>query len=260
VPYCESNTILSEYPPGIKLNPLRCNRWTCLECCPKRKSRLKGEAYRGRPNTFITLTVNPEIGTSKDCRARSLVDAWRKVRRRAKKGWGNATVPFIAVFEETKAGEPHLHILCRTKWIPQDWLSDEMKREIGAPIVDIRRIKGRKQVASYVTKYVGKNPEKFPGCKRYWRSQDYILEKKPAYEDPLGTAKNRWFEKGLPSAIAKKASYGFYELLTFGEERQIEYWLQRIPLQGPKEDVPDAQTNLFVRRSSLTGASVLNGE
>jgi len=245
MPFCETNSILAEYPPGIKINPLRCNRWSCPECHPKRQARLKGEAFRGNPNTFITLTVNPEIGTGPDHRARDLVSAWRKVRRRAMKGWGNHKVPFIAVFEETKQGEPHLHILCRTKWIPQDWLSEEMQREIGAPIVDIRRVKGRKQVASYVTKYIGKNPEKFSGCKRYWRSQDYLIEKRKPYSDPMGPPSSRWFEKGLPDYISKKNSYGFYELVTFNENHQVEYWLQRTPFPKSRERLLDAQRDLF---------------
>lgn len=223
--FCEVNSILAQYSPGIKINPLSCNRWSCAECCEKRRSRLKSEAFRGRPNAFITLTVNPKIGTGPDHRARDLVEAWRKVRRRAKIKWGNVRIPFIAVFEETKAGEPHLHILCRLKWIPQNWLSDQMKAEIGAPIVDIRRVTSKSKVASYVAKYVGKNPEKFGGCKRYWRSLDYLIEPRKEYADPLGPAEGRWFERGLPHEIAERFKNKFYRLEVFNIDGTVEYWL-----------------------------------
>jgi hypothetical protein len=249
--FCAVNSILSQYDPGIKINPLRCNRWSCSECRDKRQGRLKSEAYRGRPNAFITLTVNPAIGTGPDHRARDLVEAWRKVRRRAKEKWGNVRLPFLAVFEETKAGEPHLHILCRLKWIPQDWLSDQMKAEIGAPIVDIRRVESKKKVASYVAKYVGKNPEKFGGCKRYWRSLDYLVEPRREYTDPLGPAKSRWFERGLPDDIAKRFSSKLYRLEVFDLAEGKEYWLaDELPLlklvrEEPEKEACLGQEGLF---------------
>lgn len=49
-----------------------------------------------------------------------------------------------------------------------------MDARMNAPIVDIRRVKGAKEAAAYVSKYVGKEPTVFEGTKRYWRSQDWI--------------------------------------------------------------------------------------
>ncbi len=48
-----------------------------------------------------------------------------------------------------------------------------MARHARAPIVDIRRVKDSATFVNYVTKYVGKDPHRFEGCKRYWSSQDY---------------------------------------------------------------------------------------
>ena len=211
--WCETNSILSEYEVGINLHPLKCKRWSCLVCNPLRQARLKREAHRGKPNTFITLTVCPSEHTTPEARARDLVSAWRKVRRRAKRGWGNKKIPFIAIFEETQKGEPHLHILARTKWIPQNWLSEEMQREIGAPVVDIKRINSVKAASRYVCKYVGKNPRHYGGCKRYWRSLDYLIEPAEERKDPIGEAKRKWFERGLPEEIAGRNKYAAYELL-----------------------------------------------
>lgn len=223
--FCADNCILVQYEPGIKINPLSCNRWSCPDCCEKRKSRLRSEAYRGRPNTFITLTVNPEVGENPADRAQKLVNAWRKVRRRAKYLCGNVRVPFIAVFEETEKGEPHLHILSRLKWIPQDWLSDQMKAEIGAPIVDIRRISSRRAASRYVSKYIGKSPEKYAGCKRYWRSLDYLIEPRKERIDPIGERTSQWFERGLTMEIAKRYTRKFYRLEVVATAGPTEFWL-----------------------------------
>ena len=167
---------------------LRCRAWSCEYCAPWRRGRLIGLAKSGKPNCFITLTVNPESGPDAEARARALVDAWRTIVRRAKRLYGYRSIPYLCVFEATKNGEPHLHILARCKWIDQRWLSDQMRGLIGAPIVDIRRIHGARHIAHYVAKYVGKGPGQFGTCKRYWHTRDYVLDRPE--KPPLDTSWN----------------------------------------------------------------------
>ena len=97
--------------------------------------------------------------------------------KRAKKKYGYKSIPYLCVFEATKRGEPHLHILARCKWMDQRWLSAQMADLIGSPIVYIRRVRSTDHAAHYVTKYIGKEPGHFDSCKRYWRTQDYELTK-----------------------------------------------------------------------------------
>ena len=153
--------------------PLKCRCWSCDYCYPIRLRQLKGLARAGLPDTFLTLTVNPAYGLTPDERARGLAKAWRLIRKRAMRRYGYKAIPFLAVFEKTKRGEPHLHILMRVKWLDQRWVSKVMEALIGAPIVDIRRIQSVRKAAAYIAKYVGKDPSAFEGCKRYWRSQDW---------------------------------------------------------------------------------------
>lgn len=184
---CSELTLVNEIPGQARIMPLLCRCWTCENCRPMRKARLVKECLEGAPNTFITLTANPKIGNSPDHRARLLVKAWRYLRRVAMVRYGYKSLPFMAVFEATKNGEPHLHILARVKWLDQAWISHEMDHFMRAPIVDIRRIKDPNRMANYVAKYVGKDPHHFKGTKRYWRSLDYLLPlppdeaRKPAY-------------------------------------------------------------------------------
>lgn len=130
-------------------------------------------ATDGNPTTFITLTVNPRHGQDRVERARELSNAWKIVVKRARRKFTKAPLEYLAVFEETKKGEPHLHILCRAPFIPQKWLSDAMDELIEAPIVDIRKVGAVKNAARYVAKYVGKGPKAFAALKRYWQSKGY---------------------------------------------------------------------------------------
>lgn len=56
----------------------------------------------------------------------------------------------------------------------QRWISAQMTELMGAPIVDIRAIKGKTEVAKYVTKYISKRNIKIGSLKRYWRSKGYL--------------------------------------------------------------------------------------
>jgi len=170
---CSEWTILKVRHGKTYAEPLRCRCWSCEECRPRRVAQLKALASEGHPNTFLTLTVNPAFGDDPDDRARKLSRAWRLVRQRAMRKYRYKSLPFLAVFERTKADEPHLHILLRVAWLDQRWLSNQMAELMGAPIVDIRRVTSERGAARYIAKYLGKDPHSFDGCKRYWRSQDW---------------------------------------------------------------------------------------
>lgn len=162
----------------IGVSRLKCKCWNCKECGPRRQKTLQYQARDGRPTKLITLTASDESGSTPTEQAQALRSAWRTIRRRARKTFFLSKVEFLAVFEKTKRGAPHLHILCRLKYIPQRWLSEQMASLTSSPIVDIRRIKNKRMAANYVSKYIAKAPERFDGCKRYWRSLDYIKPKR----------------------------------------------------------------------------------
>ncbi len=185
---CSEWSLVKSNGATATVQPLRCRCWTCEECAPIRKRQLMAQAHSGHPNTFLTLTVNPRRGRDHHDRARSLAHAWRKLRQRAMRKYNLDALPFLAVFEKTKAGEPHLHILMRSQWLSQKWLSAQMRELIGAPIVDIRRVHGASKVADYVSKYIGKDPKRFVGTKRYWSSRDYE-PKVPFDEEDDGSPK-----------------------------------------------------------------------
>lgn len=215
--FCTDFSLLSSDGSQTTAIPLYCKRWTCQICKPRRRWQLIKDALRGKPNTFLTLTVNPKWFSGPKARARRLVEAFREIRRLAikeasrdlkKRPWPygyarpsrerlktmkpiqrqvrleNGKFPFLAVFEKTQQGEPHLHVLARTRWIEQRWLARLMGGIMGAPVCDVRRVENKRQMARYCSKYVGKAAHQFGTLKRYWRALDWLLDRKKKEKQP----------------------------------------------------------------------------
>lgn len=179
---------------------LKCRSWLCPNCSVVRGRQLVELAKSGKPTTFITLTVNPSFGFSPASRARALAQAWPEIVRRICREFHVEHVPYLCVFEATKQGEPHLHILARLKYIPQKWLSDQMRDLIGAPIVDIRAVKSANHAAHYIAKYIGKDAHRFATCKRYWRTRSWEIDApEPEPDDPIWT--DTWYTSKWPLSV-----------------------------------------------------------
>jgi len=159
------------------VKPLLCRSWTCDYCAPLRKKRLIALAASGEPIRFLTLTVNPQREGTPESRLLELANAWRVTVKRLRRLHPKESIEYLAIVEQTKNGEPHLHILLRSPYISQHYISDCMAELIDAPIVDIRRIRQPAEVIRYVAKYVTKAPARIGTSKRYWTSQGYELDK-----------------------------------------------------------------------------------
>lgn len=172
---CTTTGIIVKVEAGkASVFPLRCKSWSCETCAPLRRRALIKEAKDGKPNRFITLTVNPNWFADANDRAARLAKAWRLIVAAYRHRWPTREAEYMAVFEATKRGEPHLHIMWRGGWMDQKWLSAQMEERMGAPIVDVRQVFRSAKVAEYVSKYLSKRNVKFGNCKRYWRSKHYL--------------------------------------------------------------------------------------
>lgn len=166
---------------------LLCKRWTCPTCVAMRCAQLREQAASGNPTTFLTLTSKVIEGKDPALAARELVHAWRMIVQRGRREKLFDKLPYLAVFEETKQGWPHLHILLRAPFISQRWLSARMEQYAGSPIVDIRKVDSAKHAAWYIAKYVSKAAWRWEGCKRYWSTRDWRQVEKlwATVADPL---------------------------------------------------------------------------
>lgn len=188
--FCRDFSIVNENIETLHIDPLLCRSWGCDFCRPARKKTVCRQAAAGDPLIFVTLTVNPSWGDSPEMRARMLVEGWRTFVTKGKPWHGYDQIPYFVVFEATKRGEPHLHILCRVPWIDQPLLSAFMAFWMDAPIVWIDKVTSRRNASRYVSKYIGKAPGKFGSCKRYWQTQNYQT---PVEEDEYGGFHKRAF-------------------------------------------------------------------
>lgn len=238
---CGEASLVNRGHDGLRAVSLRCRAWTCDLCHEARRKQLVALALSGKPTTFITLTVNPAWGSSPYQRAHALADAWRVIVRLAKTKYGIKKLPYLCVFEATKNGEPHLHILCRVKWISHGWLRDQMARLMDAPIVDVQRVRNPKKLAFYLAKYIGKDPHRFQTCKRYWATRDWELTKFEPQPPP-----GRW--------------HSGWELIKTPLDQLAEEWLDQgmavqrsrhrllVSWHGPPPDVLEAIATIMWKR------------
>lgn len=171
--YCGEQTLVKYEQHERLAVSLRCRAWTCPDCAPIRQKGLAAQAIAGNPNKFLTLTSKRRDGITPGQAARELAKAWRLLRLRLMRRYKIDRLPFLAVFQATKTGWPHLHILLRGPWLDQTYISQVMAELASSPIVDIRAVESAGRVAVYVSRYVTRNSERFETCKRYWCSQDY---------------------------------------------------------------------------------------
>ena len=190
----------------VSATPLLCKSWGCDECGPRRKAQLIAKAFAGKPSNFLTLTCSTKAFPDPIKGAEALSSAWRLIVKRAKReaarditktpyphgpkaAWMgkedskgrvprqvtllNARLPYLAVFEATKNGAPHLHIIARVPWLGQNWLSIQMDEIMSSPICWIERVANDGRIAYYISKYVGKQSERFGNCKRYWSTLNW---------------------------------------------------------------------------------------
>lgn len=175
--FCQSQTIVKSYSTHHEIAPLRCRCWHCQDCVGMRLAQLSRLCRDGQPTTFLTFTIRAVDDDNQAERARLIKRAWTNLRRVIVRRFKLKSLPFIAIFEQTKRGEPHLHVLARMPFVDQKFLSKYWEEHTGAFRVDVRKVRSQAGVARYVSKYVSKAPVMWEGTKRYWRSLDWIVEK-----------------------------------------------------------------------------------
>lgn len=171
--FCRSLTVSRCNGQTITAMPLICKCWQCELCREILQRKVIAKACAGQPDKFMTLTVNPRNHDNPTEAAHALKDAFQKLIRQLRREKPDADIQYLAVWERTKRGWPHLHVLMRSEYIPQKRIASFMEDAIGAPVVDIRGVGSVRQVARYVGKYLSKALEKFEGCQRHWNSRNW---------------------------------------------------------------------------------------
>lgn len=153
-PYATTTVAYSDHFQSTILMAVTCKRWGCRYCGGKKAVSLGFKVQTANPNKLITLTVNPAVHESPrkayhDTR-RKLAELSKVVRKET------GEFEYLRILEVTKKGWPHYHLVARSPYIKQKWISSIWNSLTGASIVDIRAIHKVEHVSSYVMKYLCK--------------------------------------------------------------------------------------------------------
>lgn len=218
VTLCREWTLVKNLGDVRYSKPLPCRAWSCGECGPCRRRQLIQQASAGEPNRLLTLTTSLEVGADSEERYQILMHAWQLVWKRMKRLPRFEGAAYLWVVEATERGEPHLHILLRCDFVSQSWLSECMAELAQSPIVDIRKVRGARQAAAYVAKYVAKSPARFGNSKRYFASRNYELDKLEKLADDLSRLGSWTLVKDTPYHVYQDfISDGFAGRIERGE-------------------------------------------
>lgn len=223
---CTERSLVKHDLSTLVVKPLRCKCWGCSHCVHQRRRDLWHKAVKGRPRIFLTLTMRPDPASTPDQQAQALVVHFRAMRQFLMRRLKRKSPTFLAVVEAHESGWPHLHILIRSGFIDRRLIKAWWEQRTGSFMVDIRLAKGPRQVASYVSKYVSKNPARFEHVKRYWCSQDWDPPRQ-AQERPQGDEFTWWESITLsPLNIARCALQDGANITCRGNEWVITGWAQ----------------------------------
>lgn len=97
-----------------------------------------------------------------------------KLIKRWRRKFPNERIEYFLVWETTKAGWPHAHILLSAPRVSKHWLSHNWKELTGSYIIDLQPVSNHQRAAGYLTKYLAKNPQVPTGQRRWRRSANFF--------------------------------------------------------------------------------------
>lgn len=155
--YCGKGSIIGCSPDRshVVIIPMRCKSWDCPHCGPRKRRDWIHKFMTARPDREITLTCPKDKWPNPMDAAWHMKKAWTKLVHRIRRKYG--PFEYGLVWELTKAGTPHLHILSRGSYIPQKWLKLQwVSLGIGS-IIHISSVKNAGLHAAHLCKYLAKD-------------------------------------------------------------------------------------------------------
>ena len=178
-------TFKQDYAGTVRLRPASCKQWSCPDCAPRLKKRLAHRLKDTRVDRLVTLTCRPADYPSR-------VQAWahlsvsvNRLAKRLKRQFPALKLEYLVVWEATRAGWPHAHLLTRGGFIPQRALSRHWRELTGAPVVDILRVTNQRGAVHYLAKYLTKGGfvpypiRRYRTSKAFWDSPGGMFPKSP---------------------------------------------------------------------------------
>jgi hypothetical protein len=224
--------------------PLRCRSWSCAYCAPRLRRRLRARLSGAPSNTLITLTCRPALFATPEDAFRAMSAAVPVLIKRLRRRFRGQALEYFLVWELTRAGWPHLHMLFRGPYVPKTWLSEAWADLTGAYIVDLRYLHGADHAVNYVSKYLSKSLAVPFGCKRYRASHGYFDA--PGSVSPLSLYATLSWSRS-PLSLADLAQ------LWFSQGYGVHYWQDGV-LQGGKQALARDLLHVYelLKRDAIT--------
>ncbi len=175
---CGQQTLVGEAGGHGVLASLQCRCWSCPDCEPRNRAKLKALVVELDPTFHVIFTSNPHWFNSPEERARQLSAAWSTCRRRLRRRFGQA-FDFVAVFAATRRGEPHIHLAVHASLLEantlQRVLREWMYELVSAPSVVVKPVFDAAKLSRYICR--PSHIYRFLGCRRFWTSRGWRVAK-----------------------------------------------------------------------------------
>jgi hypothetical protein len=140
------------------------------------RNRLTHLVEQQPPDRMLTLTIDPKRYDSPYAAARRMAWGLGRLLSHMRRWDKRQPTEYLAVWERTKSGWPHLHILLRGPFIPQRLVSKWWEALTQSPIVYFTYLGGARAGARYVTKYLTKDPDPFNNGRALRMSRHFLIE------------------------------------------------------------------------------------
>ena len=240
---CGRGTIVGQNPERshVVIVPMRCKSWDCKYCGPFKRRAWIHKLESGKPQRELTLTLAPNPNKTPKDLATDLKNSFRKLVAAIRRRFG--PFEYALVFELTKKGVPHAHVLFRGAYIPKKWLSLQWVRLGHGPVVYIQSVTNHRLHSAHACKYLGKGvgqtafalaPLRIVQC-----SAGYLPSH--ATDDPVVRNPGHiWvYTPSSPSDVAERfCASDRYLDLQHRDDGSIEVWLSPSPVTREALDAP----------------------
>ncbi len=248
-----------------KAIPTWCHKWACPRCRLRKQWALQEKAEAGNPDRHIVLTVEAGSRLPLDVQVSVFHNNVRRLFRLIRRVWG--PFEYMAQWELTKKGTPHLHILQRGCFIDYKWLSKAWFEISGSKIVWISKVRSARGAARELTKYATKTAadtqdalrgKRISTMSRGWLPDDFHKEDPSHLPDPYAA----FFEVSLKELSLAMEIIGASPTQPIGKSPMVSWHLPRPPplslLDAIPTELPDRLAKLLhylVRRAQPGFAS-----
>jgi len=230
---CARWTVSQVREDGELVVPLRCKCWGCPDCHHINRRLVLRRLKATDVTHLITLTCSPRAFSDPSQAFRHLSLAVPNLVKRLRRQFPAAIFQYLLVWETTRAGWPHAHLLARTSYLPQRALSRHWRELTGAQVVDIRRVTDARGATAYIAKYLTKTLSAPPGLKRLRTSRQFWPTPGGLFGRAASTAPWRLFEARIEAVLLTEFPHLlFYHVPT--ETDAVMCLARASPTRGPQ--------------------------